>query len=703
MDTALKIDPEFAAKCPPLTEEEFQQLQDNILSEGIVLTPLIVWDGIIVDGHNRYQIIQEHPEIKYSTYEKQFDNRYAAISWICKNQLGRRNLTPQQRKYLIGQRYEAEKNASSFRGNQYTLPSESGCGQNGHNQNTVNTRQRIAEESHTNDSYVKRASQYAQGVDAAEAVLPGIKNELLSGTIKPAEQEVAAIAKAAPEERLQIVEELRKPKPKPPTKEKPPTLTARQQARQNLQAVREIYADMLTPSEKVGEDSILETLHGTVTDMIRICDTLFADFPRLLTDSTYKAKVIAIMNETYSRDISKKVSSALEAKERRGEFVGVWASYGYSKSPENSHQLVINPETAPIIREIFALRLTGAGYGAIMRSLNDREIPSPSAYLYQTGLSRCEKYRDTLWSIWNIKEILRNETYIGNLVQGKRTQRTYKQAWDTRYAPSDTWRIVKGTHEAIIDEATFQAVQEIGARRKAAYDSSLGQWDDLKTPNLFRGLIFCADCGRAMTRSQVYSNWGDKRVYYYTYKCPTAMRKASACTAKNLPETDLLEVVRDTLHNHLQAVTELEKRIATIAETRINAQEQAVAAQIAAAKKGLARYASLRDGLYQNLVDGIVSRQEYLAMKEKYQSKCEEIESRIQTLYREKESVKRFSPENAMFAAWNKFKDITVLSEEMMHALISRIEVCEDKSLRIALTYRDEFAALTNYVMEEAK
>ena len=90
-------------------------------------------------------------------------------------------------------------------------------------------------------------------------------------------------------------------------------------------------------------------------------------------------------------------------------------------------------------------------------------------------------------------------------------------------------------------------------------------------------------------------------------------------------------------------------------------------------------------------------------MKEKYQSKCEEIESRIQTLYREKESVKRFSPENAMFAEWNKFKDITVLSEEMMHALISRIEVCEDKSLRIALAYRDEFAALTNYVMEEAK
>ena len=297
MDTVLKIDPEFAAKCPPLTEEEFQQLEDNILSEGIALMPLIVWEGIIVDGHNRYKIIQEHPEIKYSTYEKQFDNRYAAISWICKNQLGRRNLTPQQKKYLIGQRYKAEKNASSFRGNQYTLSSESGCDKSCHNHFADRTRKRIADESRISEGSVQNASLYAKGVDAAEAVLPGIKNELLSGAIKPAEQEVAAVAKAAPEERLQIVEELQKPKSKPPTKEKPPTLTARQQARQNLQAVREIYADMLTPSEKVGEDSILETLHGTVTDMIRICDTLFADFPRLLTDSTYKAKVIAIMQE----------------------------------------------------------------------------------------------------------------------------------------------------------------------------------------------------------------------------------------------------------------------------------------------------------------------------------------------------------------------------------------------------------------------
>ena len=127
----LTIDPEFASKIPPLREEELKQLEENILADGVVINPLIVWNGVIVDGHNRYCILQQHPEIQFTTYNKEFPDRYAAISWICKNQLGRRNLTPQQFKYLIGQRYDAEKLAERFRGNQYTSVERSGCGQNG--------------------------------------------------------------------------------------------------------------------------------------------------------------------------------------------------------------------------------------------------------------------------------------------------------------------------------------------------------------------------------------------------------------------------------------------------------------------------------------------------------------------------------------------------------------------------------------------
>ena len=97
----LTVDPEFRDKIPPLTEDKFSLLEENILLDGAVVSPLIVWNGTILDGHNRYEIIRKHPELAYTIRKVVFDNRYEALSWICKNQLGRRNLTPQQKKYLI--------------------------------------------------------------------------------------------------------------------------------------------------------------------------------------------------------------------------------------------------------------------------------------------------------------------------------------------------------------------------------------------------------------------------------------------------------------------------------------------------------------------------------------------------------------------------------------------------------------------------
>ena len=107
----LKIDPEFQSQIPPLTDDEFKQLEENILKEGKLLSPLIVWGNTLVDGHNRYAILQKHPEICFSTMPLRFANREEALAWICKNQLRRRNLTPEQKYYLMGKQYEAEKAA----------------------------------------------------------------------------------------------------------------------------------------------------------------------------------------------------------------------------------------------------------------------------------------------------------------------------------------------------------------------------------------------------------------------------------------------------------------------------------------------------------------------------------------------------------------------------------------------------------------
>ena len=266
----LTIDPEFASKIPPLREEELKQLEENILADGVVINPLIVWNGVIVDGHNRYQILQQHPEIQFTTYEKGFSDRYAAIAWICKNQLGRRNLTPQQFKYLVGQQYDAEKLAERFRGNQYTSVERSGCGQNVHNQNPERTAEKIARENNLNEKYVRRAGHFAQGVDAAEEAVPGIKQEILTGSIKPTEKAVAAIAKAPPEERPALVQQLRQTKEPEKPEEKP---KPKRSAAETLQAIQDISANMLQSNGEIDTDDICAELEDALDTMIFRWDT----------------------------------------------------------------------------------------------------------------------------------------------------------------------------------------------------------------------------------------------------------------------------------------------------------------------------------------------------------------------------------------------------------------------------------------------
>ncbi len=296
----LIIDPEFRDKIPPLTEDEFSLLEENILSDGAVFSPLIVWDGTILDGHNRYEIIQKHPELTYAVHKVSFANRYEAISWICKHQLGRRNLTPQQKKYLIGQRYEAEKQADAFHGNQHTLSDESGADKKCPHQNSRHvTQSRIAKETNTSASYVREAGTFAKGVDAAEEALPGIKQEILTGTIKPTASAVAAVAKADPEERLRLAADLKKSKDDKGKKTRPayhkaPPTTSR---KAEMQRIAEISAEMERDKAPSTEENVLCSLDGEIVSFMELFDRIFQEYPRLLSDGHYRQELIQIMQK----------------------------------------------------------------------------------------------------------------------------------------------------------------------------------------------------------------------------------------------------------------------------------------------------------------------------------------------------------------------------------------------------------------------
>ena len=207
---ALKIDPEFQGKIPPLNAEEEHILEQNMIQERRLLNPIIIWNGYILDGHSRYRILKHHPEIAFEVKEIQLPDRYAALAWICQNQLGRRNLDPERRKFLMGKAYENEKlSVGAPVGNQNKVNQ---CGQNVHIDLHKRTCERIAERNGVNSKFVQRAEKYAKGVDAAEAAVPGAMEEILTGHIKATDAEITALAQTPKEEIPAIIKELRKPK-----------------------------------------------------------------------------------------------------------------------------------------------------------------------------------------------------------------------------------------------------------------------------------------------------------------------------------------------------------------------------------------------------------------------------------------------------------------------------------------------------------
>ena len=213
---ALKIDPEFQGKIPPLTFEELNQLEANILRDGRIINPIIVWQGLIVDGHNRYTIAKKHPEIPFTVHEKEFASRYEAIIWICKNQLGRRNLTPEQKKFLIGKQYSVEHRKPGGNGNnQHTAAAKKTAPEELCQFDTIpptateaSVRKQIAERNNVSESYVARSEKFMHGVEIMEQMVPGMQEKTLSGQFKVRGADIHRLAKVAYVNREQIVHEI---------------------------------------------------------------------------------------------------------------------------------------------------------------------------------------------------------------------------------------------------------------------------------------------------------------------------------------------------------------------------------------------------------------------------------------------------------------------------------------------------------------
>ena len=205
----LKIEPEFQNKIPPLTEAEFKQLEENILSDGEVYEPIVTWNGIIVDGHNRWKVILDNPWLTYKVKEMNFADKWAAFDWMYKKQLGRRNLTDEQKTYLLGKLYEARKHVV---GNKTSARDKDGkfqCSQNDNNGKAVRTAEEVAKENNVSSSSVLRSERFSKGIDSIREQDEEFAETILKADKKVSKKSVEDIGQANPTARVEMIKALK--------------------------------------------------------------------------------------------------------------------------------------------------------------------------------------------------------------------------------------------------------------------------------------------------------------------------------------------------------------------------------------------------------------------------------------------------------------------------------------------------------------
>lgn len=408
-----------------------------------------------------------------------------------------------------------------------------------------------------------------------------------------------------------------------------------------------------------------------------------------------------IINDYYAKDISRKVTSALRSKMEKGEYIGSWEKYGYVKSPENKNQLIVNPETAPVVRMIYQWRSEGMSYMGINKRLNDMGIPSPGQYKADRGIvtNNNQKPRKILWNKHMVTDILKDITYLGHLAQRKTTQCLYAGIPFSRTEEQD-WILVENTHEAIIEPELFEKVQEINERAAAAQKANRGKYDHLpKAKNIYGKKFTCADCGSVMKLVRSFSTNKDK--VYFTFKCPAHEEHgARACTAKRMRKADVDEAVLSSIKAQFELFLDCREALDSLLKAKKKQVKKAGKSdQAKELKKQLEKKKSVFSGLYRDLREGLIDDQDYAQTREILMEDISRLEKQLAEL---KSAKAEYEEPLQAAKIWEtlieKYAHAEEISEELADAMIESMQMNGDNSLSIQFRYMDSFQAVLDTV-----
>lgn len=396
-----------------------------------------------------------------------------------------------------------------------------------------------------------------------------------------------------------------------------------------------------------------------------------------------------IFNEQYARDISKKIQATVKSKQKAGEFIGAFTSYGYKKSPVNKNKLVIDDYAADVVRRIFSLYIQGYGKQRIAKLLNAEGILCPAEYKKVNGenYKNCNRLESTTyWSYSTINSILHREMYVGNMVQGTKHQRMRSKQ---KKMPKEDWIIVENTHEPIIDKETWEKAQSLLKKRTRELDLETNK-------NIFAGFVKCGDCGRAMTKNMWRRADGSKT---YSLYCGTYKRNGKQyCTPHTLPMAVLEDIVLGDLKAIVDSVDNLKELVQSQSFTASKVKRIADT-ELGKIKAELERVKRLKKSIYEDYREELISKEEFLSYREDYLKKEELYSKQIEAL---EEKKKDNVTEDVFETPWLKrlleLKDIESLDRDIVVEMISEIRVYENRKIKITYNFGNELEHLFSSV-----
>lgn len=392
-----------------------------------------------------------------------------------------------------------------------------------------------------------------------------------------------------------------------------------------------------------------------------------------------------LINDAYCRDISIKIRSHLEVKRKRGEFIGAFAAYGYMRGADKN-KLIVDPCAAPIVKEIFGMKMKGMSQQTIADTLNGLGVLSPAEYKKEQGSgyrAMFQTHSKAKWTAMAVWRILTNEVYVGTLIQGKESTPNYKVKVREK-KPLEEWIRVENAHEAIIGRADFEMIADILQRDTRI---SAGQ----KSVSVYSGMLFCADCGCSMVRKKVY---GGSSEYTY-YVCSENKKDKNVCSSHRISESALNQAVAKSLKLHLKYLADLQEIFRHIRETSIHLDKMnRLISQSKQREEEIEKNKRLKMECYEDYKTGIISQEEYLLFQKELDNRIEDIRKSIVELGMKRQQISDGSPEKEVrLEAFMENRE-SEPKRSLLVRLVHRIYVYADHRIEIIFRYEDEIRKL---------